>query len=191
MQNVSFTSLIKPVSTSVYTREIESVYGKFGVNEPWTANETIKTPKAYTTNIADCTAGGITDGKDVVMFHICPTKPQNQDFDKIEKSITEKIDLKSPNLRGFLLGSVSMFEDSTLMFEKLKRIFDKNNIPLSFCKANKGSKTDIMYNSAKDEWLISNPEINNRMIRGNRDAKEILQNSFEQIHIADCDELTA
>src|SRR5574344_2123947 len=114
MNNIAFSSNIKLCSITDYTKEISNVYSKDGcsVKWPWTANEIVKAPKAFTLNVMDCSAGGITDGKDVVLFHICPTMSENNDFSLIEKAIKNRLNSCNKNLQGFLLGSDFHFKDS-------------------------------------------------------------------------------
>ena len=67
MSDVSFKAKIRPVTVSEFTKHRMSTFHK--VDYPWTANETVKATKAYTTDIYDCTAGGIVDShNNVVMF---------------------------------------------------------------------------------------------------------------------------
>lgn len=158
MQNsqISFTSNIKFLKTSEFVFKTTGHPAKYNVGYPWTAKEIIKEPFALTRGIEDCTAGGITDGKDVVMFHLCPKK-ENENFKIIENALLEKIDLKSPYLQGFLLGSKSCFKGSKQLFSKLSNFMEKHKIPFSFFKGhNDTGLSNIAYFSKDDTWYISN-----------------------------------
>ena len=105
MDNISFQSRIRLTNRyefrNLVNREFEQVF------YPWTMKETVCSQKARTDGIYDCTALGITDGIKVLLFHICPTVVKNQDFNKLETQITEKIInmMNLDYLQGFILGS--------------------------------------------------------------------------------------
>ena len=104
MDNVSFQSRIKLTSMNAFDKEVR--YGKRNyVNYPWTVKQSVISDKAATTDIYDCTAAGFTDGLKVMLLHICPSMAENSNFKKIEKFITSKLDIDSPYLQGFILGS--------------------------------------------------------------------------------------
>ena len=189
MQDVSFKARIRPVSLKEFTENTADIYRRASVEYPWTAKETIKTSKAYTTDILDCTAGGIIDknGKNVILFHICPTQPQNFDFETIEKHIMAMVESGKEGLQGFLLGSQKMYKDSEMMFKKLHRMLTSRNIPTSTIKGSKEDKTHILYNAAKDEWLISNWGINQKLHNGEKDSEKILKDCFEEVKLSNCD----
>jgi hypothetical protein len=191
-KNIAFSARIRPASLSEYTKEISEIYMKPSsyVKYPWTAKEIIKAPKAYTDGIMDCTAGGITDGHDVVMFHLCPSFAVNKDFDNIREVIKSKLDLSSSKLSGFLLGSDKKFPDSRQLFEKLKKFMSDLKIPTTCIGGNKGESTNLVYNSKKDEWIISNFRINQGLHVGTTNPEELLKSSYEDVFIAPQDKLS-
>lgn len=188
--NIYFRSKIRPTSITDFYNAAGDAYYNSSVNQPWTYKETIKSNKALTTDIYDCTAGGIVDietGK-VTLFHICPENKYNKDFDCIEKNIIGLSGLKN-NLRGFIIGSQSRFADSKLIYEKLKYMMTKNGIPVSELREAKDNRTAIMYDSKNDEWLITNDEINNKIHNGEKNSEKILKTSFKEVNIDTGDEI--
>ena len=186
MDNVSFKARIRPTTMKEFTEATADIYKRASVEYPWTAKETIKAAKAYTTDILDCTAGGIVDesDKNVVLFHICPTQPQNFNFEEIEKHIMSFVEEGRGKLRGFLIGSQKIFKDSDILFKKLQKMLKNKKIPITIIKGTKEDKTHILYDSKKDEWLISNFAINHKIHSGEKDAKKILTDCFDEVKIA-------
>lgn len=174
---------IKPCTITHFTEAIADIYGKQTVAYPWTSKETIRAIKGYTTDIFDCTAGGIVDKntKEVTMFHICPTQRENMDFDKVIEGIMRHVDPDSM-MCAFLVGSKKMYADSNLMFEKFLR-FLKERVPVVSIKGNKEDKTDIVFDGIKNELLISNHEINSKIRQGMDSNMDILESSFDRIEI--------
>ena len=188
MSYVSFKAKIRPVTVSEFTRHRMLTFHK--VDYPWTANETVKATKAYTTDIYDCTAGGIVDShNNVVMFHICPTQKENSDFDNIEKHIMGMVDEGNNNLSGFLVGSLDLFRDSSMMFKKLHRMLKNHNIPTTILRGTKEQRTDILYNAKKDEWLVTNHNINQKIHNGQNTPETILSDSFDEVILSNKDTL--
>ncbi len=189
MSDVSFKAKIRPVTVSEFTKHRMLTFHK--VDYPWTANETVKAKRAYTTDIYDCTAGGIIDRKNkkVVMFHICPTQKDNADFDNIEKHIMGLVDEVSNDLSGFLVGSLDMFRDSSMMFKKLHRMLKNHNIPTTILRGTKEQRTDILYNAKKDEWLVTNHNINQKIHNGQNTPETILSDSFDEFVLSNEDTL--
>lgn len=189
MSDVSFKAKIRPVTVSEFTKSRMLTLHK--VDYPWTAKETVKAKKAYTTDIYDCTAGGIVDkhNKNVVMFHICPTQKENFNFDNIEKQIMELVDKGSSDLSGFLVGSLDLFRDSSMMFKKLHRMLKNHNIQTTILRGTKEERTDILYNAQKDEWLVTNHNINQKIHNNLKSPKSILSESFDEVILSSKDEL--
>ena len=49
MQEISFTSAIRPVSIETYTKQISKIGEKYSVKFPWTMDEFVKAPVVYCT----------------------------------------------------------------------------------------------------------------------------------------------
>jgi len=202
MQNsqISFTSRIRLVTKS----DFKSVASKVSANVdyPWTAKEIIKSNSAYTTGICDCTAGGITDGKDVVMFHICPSESNLNDWSNIIGTLKQKIDIKSKKLQGFLLGSF-VYSRSNSVFCGFEAFMKENKVPYTKLQGHTEifADSDILYSSSRDEWLVTSDQIscdlkNNRKLFGKMSIEErqkqlaqIVKNTFLKVNIAPKDKL--
>jgi len=203
MQNsqISFTSRIRLVNHSDFRSVVSEVSAS--VDSPWTANEILKAKRAYTTGICDCTAGGITDGKDVVMFHIRPSENNIEYWSDITETLKQKIDRNSKKLRGFLLGSLD-YGYSNNIFNGFEAFMRENSFPCTKFRGHKErfAKVDIAYSSPKDEWLVTSNQISEalednldlfgkRPIAGAAQNKpaQIVENAFRIVEIAPGDML--
>lgn len=187
---VSFTSNIRLASANRFAKEIESLTLKEAVSPPWTANEIVVGPRAYTTKIYDCIAGGITDGKKVLMFHLCPTYEQNADFSIIEQAILEKFGGKIDGLKGLLLGNKSKFRASNDLFDKLKGFMEGHKIDFSTIKGvKKDEYSSLAYDLKSDTWTISSDYIASELKKGVKLLKSILERVFEVVQISHNDKL--
>ena len=181
--SISFTSLIRPVSLSEFTKTSESIYNTGFVKHPWTAKETITSDKAFTMDVFDCSAGGIVDtnNKKVTLFHICPEIIANKDIEGIEQTIMKSSENIKDGIRAFMIGSNKMFQDSINMYNNIKSMITRRDIPLSELKGTR-DKTHILYNAEKDEWLVTSSDINTKILKGIAPEK-ILADSFDEIAI--------
>lgn len=179
------------VPSGEFRQKAQEIPKENSVDAPWTVKEIVKAPNAYTNSVADCTAGGITDGKDVVMFHINPADERNLGFSKLKSEIMKFVDTKSENLRGFLLGGsfYTIFESFEL-FDELKKMMNENNIPCTIIKGQgENQYSSILYNSKQDEWLICNNTFEDKMREFPQMSKqEHFRSSYEDIKLAADDE---
>lgn len=193
MDNISFQSRIRLTSLSEYrnlaTHEFKNVY------YPWTIKETACAPKTKTDGVYDCTALGITDGDKSLLFHICPTVKENQNFKKLEEQITQKIVnlLNLDYLQGFILGSKPYninSPKSTPLFDMMEGILKKLHIEYSKFKG--GNYTNsIAYDNTNDEWIIGSDLLEyisckEKLFKTPQKAAEKI---FNEVKIADCDKL--
>lgn len=191
MDNISFQSRIRLTSMNVFNKEIH--YGKKNyVNYPWTVKESVISDKAATTDIYDCTAAGFTDGSKVLMLHICPTEPRNNNLSKIEKFINEKIDPNNPYLQGFILGSKNFnpnTPNSPKVFDFFLNIMNKLDIPFSYFRAGDYAN-NIAYSTLKDEWVIGSELLNAVDKSVFKTPQKAIEKIFEESKISNFDELT-
>lgn len=191
MDNIRFQSRIRLTSMNVFNKEIH--YGKKNyVNYPWTVKESVISDKAATTDIYDCTAAGFTDGSKVLMLHICPTEPRNNNLSKIEKFINEKIDPNNPYLQGFILGSKNFnpnTPNSPKVFDFFLNIMNKLDIPFSYFRAGDYAN-NIAYSTLKDEWVIGSELLNAVDKSIFKTPQKAIEKIFEESKISNFDELT-
>ena len=191
MDNISFQSRIRLTSMNAFNKEIH--YGKKNyVNYPWTVKESVISDKAATTDIYDCTAAGFTDGSKVLMLHICPTEPRNNNLSKIEKFINEKIDPNNPYLQGFILGSKNFnpnTPNSPKVFDFFLNIMNKLDIPFSYFRAGDYAN-NIAYSTLKDEWVIGSELLNAVDKSIFKTPQKAIEKIFEESKISNFDELT-
>ncbi len=191
MDNISFQSRIRLTSMNTFNKEIH--YGKKNyVNYPWTVKESVISDKAATTDIYDCTAAGFTDGSKVLMLHICPTEPRNNNLSKIEKFINEKIDPNNPYLQGFILGSKNFnpnTPNSPKVFDFFLNIMNKLDIPFSYFRAGDYAN-NIAYSTLKDEWVIGSELLNAVDKSVFKTPQKAIEKIFEESKISNFDELT-
>jgi len=189
MNNISFKSSIKPVTRSEFYKITNTIGRKNFVDYPWTVKETIQARSAYTNNVFDCTVLGLTDGEKVTLLHLCPTKGENKDFNKIINFIEEKVDLKNSFLQALLLGSQekSLSKSSATLYNKLLALITKYNIPTTQLACAK-EYTDVAYQSNTDEWIVTSYKIS-RGVEDKNPPEEILRDVFKKVIISDTDEI--
>ena len=192
MDNITFKSNIRLVSPGEFGQITSSINKKKFVDYPWTVKQSVLASKAYTTGVYDCTICGITDGQQVLLNHICPTNPQNNNFQRIVDFIKSKINLDNPYLQGFILGSKSYLSaspNSTALFDKFVNLMRELKIP---CSQLKGGpyENDVAYSSTQDEWIISNTEINENYKKNFKTPMEMFDTIFDHIDISELDSLS-
>jgi len=187
MQQISFTSTLRPTTLKEFSRITGSFGKKNFVDYPWTINESVKDKSVYTTGIRDCTACLITDGQEGLLMHICPTIEMNHNFVKILTFIRRNIDLKNNNLQAVLVGSRND-KKSLNIYNEFKKLLGQFDIPTSELKNGKKS-THIAYRTDTDEVLITNETIDNCLRKGQPTPKSVLESGFEKIFVAECDDI--
>jgi len=190
MSNINFKSTITLTSPTTFFNKVCSIGKRNFVDSPWTVKQSVFAPSAFTTDVFDCTTLGLSDGQKVLLLHICPTNIQNANLKKIQQYIENKIDLTNEYLQGFILGGKynNIHSPKSIRnFEFFENIFKKFNIPYSAFKG--GNYTNhVAYSSVKDEWLIANALLENDIVK-NKTPEEAAKFIFDNIKIADCDEL--
>lgn len=201
--NISFTSKINLTTKYRFDQAAENI--KNVVRFPWTAREIIKADKAYTRGICCCSAGGvITNGQDVTMFHIEPDTANLKDWNNIVRTLDDKIGQGNKKIQGFLFGGF-LEEKSMKLFKNFKEFMEKNNIPYTKFEKQKSiyANSDILYNSAKDEWIITSDKISEKIKAQSEQLKQmpkeelqknlmkLVQEEFaEKIELSPLDELS-
>ena len=186
MSEISFTSRIRPVTSKEFSKITAHIDKKYFVGYPWTTQESALGTDVYTTGIADCTACGITDGKQALLLHICPTIEKNLHFNDIFRFIVGKLDMKSKGLQGIVMGSKHDKKSSTV-YRNFVNFFEQMQIPFSELKQDK-HKFNTAYITSKDEWLISSCNTD-KLIEKKTASTDVLKQLFSEIRISDVDEI--
>lgn len=202
--NISFTANIRLVTWKTYFNEVQKIGIKNGVNEPWTAKEIIKRPNAYTTDISICTAGGVLDGSDVTMHHICPTPENIKNSRKTLRVLSKKIGAINNEMSSLLVGSMEGLENNKI-FQSFSRFIKRRKIPctkLQELKECRVPDTNILCKAKEKEWLINNEKISEEISKKQellktlspkelqKELKKILEGCFNKVEIAPCDTLS-
>lgn len=185
MDKISFTSYIKPVTTSQFNAAARLITKKNFVDYPWTCKESKKAASAYTTDVLDCTMCGITDGRDVFMMHICPTSSENSNFLKIKNFLLKKINFENKDLSALVLGGKIFTDDnrSINLFYNFTNFLQSKHIPTTILRGGKiYEPVNVLYSSRKDEWLVASQYLDSFV---NKEAsKTVLEKIFPTIHLA-------
>lgn len=186
MSEISFTSAIRPVSLARFSRETANISNNV---TNWYIEGAKKGISAKTDRIMDCTALGLTDGENVFLMHIIPDISSNKTFfNKIITKIKENMDLSSQYIQGLLVGSKNYSRESRVGYNNFARLLKENKIPFSELK---GGDTvhEIAYNARKDEWLVSNFDIDSLIKSGETASKRLLEAGFDKVKINKLDEI--
>lgn len=187
MDNISFTSRIKLVSNEDFARLIPK--GTKSVDFPWTISKSVLGKSALTKDIYDCTSAGIVADGEVLLMHLSPNGGNYKTLNKVEKFITQKINLFSQNIQGFLIGSKKNninSPNSTKLFDKFEKLLNKHNVPYSKFKGG-NYNNNIAYLGDKDTWLISNDVVDLTKSVYRNDKKQVTKFMFDDVKISDND----
>ena len=186
MQDISFTSAIRPVKSEEFSKFVSRIDKKYFSDYPWTVNEGVMGKDVYTTGVADCSVCGITDGEKAVLLHICPTIAKNHNFSEILYFLRSKIDLKSKDLQGILLGS-KRDKKSQNIYQNFVNFFQKFEIPFSELKGDR-HKFNVAYSSSKDEWIVSSCYTDPLIKKGEK-PQDVLNKLFTTVKIDNADKI--
>ena len=186
-QNISFKSTFRPVNKYEFARISNKIDKKFYVDYPWTIKESVKASKAKTKDIFDCSVLGITDGKDVLLMHLCPSMPENLDFNKIKNFIMKKIKIDNPDLQAVLIGSQFNWKQSKALNDFLLGLVNKWNIPCSVFNSSQ-NPVNVAYFSDTDEWVINSGNIDKAMMNRETDSEKMFKSEFKTVELSSLDE---
>ena len=192
MNNISFGSRIRHCTRNEFNMTVNRFGTKCFADYPWTIKESVFSNNAYTKFIVDCTVCGITDGLKVLLIHLCPTNKENFNFSKVVELIKNKFDLNNPDLQAILIGGkpeCTQGKESYKLFNIFENFLKECNIQYSKLKGGMGAK-DVAYSSEKDEWLIVNDMVERPRMREYKSPQKEIEKAYEEVKIADCDELT-
>ena len=185
MQNVNFTSGIRPVSTKDFSKYIKPINPENFVDYPWTVASSRVAKDVFTNNICNCTGALITTGDKALMMHLNPAIDKNHEFGNILKYIAQNIDLNNKHLQGFLIGSKPKDADSSDIFNKFLNFFRDYKIPTTVIR-NGYAPINLAYRGCTDEIIVANKRMDTALDSGKK-GLEALRSGFEDVNIAECD----
>ena len=183
--NISFTSLIKPVGFGTFHTITARMPKSSYVAYPWTLKESALATDVFTKSVSDCSVYVISDGQKSKMYHICPGCEDAKEFTKIESDIECNFDLASEDVEAFILGAKPPYkvgESSYDLFEKFEKFTEKYNIPTTILKGGSGERS-FAYSSTTDTLYIANTEPFNRSSDLLTSPLDILRNWFDKVVI--------
>ena len=190
--NISFTSLIKPVGFGTFHTITARMPKSSYVPCPWTLKEAALATDVFTKSVSDCSVYVISDGQKAKMYHICPGCDDAKQFGQIERDIESTFDLSSENIEAFVLGSKPPYiagDDSYELFGKFENFSEKHNIPTTILKGGRGEGF-FAYSSTTDTLYIANTEPFNRSSDPLTSPLDILRNWFDKVVIHPKDNVT-
>ena len=104
--NISFTSLIKPVGFGTFHTITARMSKNSYVPYPWTLKEAALASDVFTKSVSDCSVYIISDGQKAKMYHICPGCDDAKQFGQIERDIESTFDLSSENIEAFINNKI-------------------------------------------------------------------------------------
>ena len=187
MDSISFQSRIRPVGINDFLIKAREIGEKGNACAPWTVIDSAINPDVFTRGIIDCTACGITDGKNAFLTHICPTVRENRDFTKIENFIRTMLKpMKQEYLQAILVGSQGKEpRESRVLFNKFVDLMERLNIPASIFRA-ADNDVDIAYIEKSDEWIIATKDV--PALLKDRSPEEAIREIFEEVKLSEKDE---
>lgn len=187
LNNISFTSLIKPVNQKEYLEVLKGYPSNCASVYPWTVNQGVYSERVYTRGIYDCSGLLITDGVKALLLHLCPDMETNKNFATIERYLNNNISLMQKSLQAFLTGSNSN-KGSYDLFNNLKKYLIKHKIPTSELQDAGQFEVSFAYRSDNDTIHICLENAEHFVTEGLSDSA-ILKKYFKNVSIAECDEV--
>ena len=185
MNNISFTSGIKPVLMNDFFKYKSAISVDNYVDYPWLISSSKVASDVYTSNICDCTSCLITDGKKALLMHLNSYSKNNHDFRNVLKYISNNMNISDNNLQAVLVGSKSSYALSAKIFKKFTLLLNHLKIPVTILKNGMGP-TNIAYRTCKDEVVVSNITIEKALNKGQTGIRA-LESGFEEVKISDLD----
>ena len=190
--NISFTSLIKPVGLGAFHTIAARMPQTSYVAPPWTLKEAALAADVFTKSVMDCSVYILSDGQKAKMYHICPGCADAKNFGKVEKDIEATFDLNSEDIEAFVLGAKPPYkvgDESYELFEKFEKFSEKYNIPTTILKGGSGERS-FAYSSTTDTLYIANTEPFNRDFKQLASPLDVLKNWFDKVVIHSKDNVT-
>ncbi len=182
IDNITFQSKIKLISQPEFADKVTKLNPKrHYVGYPWQPYGKKTGKNLYTTGILDCICIGIIQGKKVSLMHVrtrknstverkqqkkLDTKKERQkgfDIEQVKRRILDSINFECENIHAFIFGGIQLLKSSKYNIKelnKIKSIFDENQIPYSIIGAKKMNfiprQYSLFYSTKEDTWFIAN-----------------------------------
>lgn len=188
---VNFTSNIRFTTFDCFN----STTGELAEVVESTENQILRASRLKTLGIIDCVAGGITDGRQVVMFHF---DPQNNypfySYKEAEAALLKKMKkLDYSKLQALILGSHVDSKESRTLFANVEKFMRKHNIKYSKFRGQRsdsGASCIAYFGNGKDEWVITSENIPENDLKINRKpTRKTLLKAFQSYYICPEDHL--
>ena len=188
--NVNFNSRIKIITPANFNKQVSNLNGTIQeVYYPWTI-ETLKCGKnLFTTQLMDCIAIFLTNGKNSLLAHLgIRNKTQAQrdnvkefDINNIEEKLLTQFDFEDSNLHGIIFGGMQYNDDptsgNTPQLSQIKNLLKKHKTPFSIIGARKNvhyfGEYSLLFNQNKDTLFITNTLFDSNGVSGNCNHKEM------------------
>lgn len=185
MQNINFTSRIRPVNSQKFSQFITAINRENFVDYPWTVASSRIAKDVFTNNICDCTGVLITTGEKALLMHLNPAVEENHNFKNVFKYISNNVDLENNELQAVIVGSNPNDAESADIFNRFIKFFKDYKIPTTLLKSG-NAPVNIAYRSCTDEIIVSNKKMDSAINSGKNDL-ESLRSGFKQVEISNCD----
>lgn len=203
---------IRPISTAEYVDKRKDIDDNHFVDSPWTMKQTITTKeRCATDSVQECTVVGIYGDKGLTLNHLNPHRPENRNFDKIEKALLDQLEQQGKNAKAFVLGSCESDFESDKQYLNIIDLLATRGVKYSRFKTgdsvlygsmhfdtkitSENSKKYKLGTASPYEWelgqhiiydngelQIANVVIDSELKKGNTDPESLIKKSFYRIY---------
>lgn len=203
---------IRPISTAEYVDKRKDIDDNHFVDSPWTMKQTITTKeRCATDSVQECTVVGIYGDKGLTLNHLNPHRPENRNFDKIEKALLDQLEQQGKNAKAFVLGSCESDFESDKQYLNIIDLLATRGVKYSRFKTgdsvlygpmhfdtkitSENSKKYKFGTASPYEWelgqhiiydngelQIANVVIDSELKKGNTDPESLIKKSFYRIY---------
>ena len=203
---------IRPISTAEYVDKRKDIDDNHFVDSPWTMKQTITTKeRCATDSVQECTVVGIYGDKGLTLNHLNPHRPENRNFNKIEKALLDQLEQQGKNAKAFVLGSCESDFESDKQYLNIIDLLATRGVKYSRFKTgdsvlygpmhfdtkitSENSKKYKFGTASPYEWelgqhiiydngelQIANVVIDSELKKGNTDPESLIKKSFYRIY---------
>lgn len=186
MQEISFTSAIRPIPVSEFNKLASAMGEKFHAAYPWNFESGKVGADVFTKNVVDCTSCVISDGKRAIMMHLTPDDELNHSRYFLREYLRNNFGLNNPNMSAIVLGSKKTVP-SLNIFKNFVELLKDAQVPFSILKTAK-TPFHVAYKSNTDTVYISSFGMEDGLLKG-KSSNEVLKSLFEKVEISKFDEI--